>query len=151
VAARSKVWVLAAWILGSRIRTPLNAWMFVLVFLCRYRPCDGPTSRPRSPTNCRKKCSETSRRGGLGSPRTVKSQEGNKKTSNWCCIDVMWCNCCWLVWIMRRQTTTSEAVLHTKPKFFLIVYRQIQIILTLNFSFLPPFIHMYQNIVQVLS
>jgi hypothetical protein len=34
VAVRSEVWVLAGWLLGSWVRIPLKAWMFVLVFLC---------------------------------------------------------------------------------------------------------------------
>jgi hypothetical protein len=34
VAARSKVQVLAAWLLGSWVRIPLEPWMFVFVFLC---------------------------------------------------------------------------------------------------------------------
>jgi hypothetical protein len=43
VAARSKAYVLASWLLGSRVRNPLVAWMFVLMFiccvvLCRQRP-----------------------------------------------------------------------------------------------------------------
>jgi hypothetical protein len=38
--------VLAGWLLGSWVRNPLKAWMFVRVFLCcvvlcRQRPCDG--------------------------------------------------------------------------------------------------------------
>jgi hypothetical protein len=55
VAVRSEAWVLAGWLLGSWVRIPLKAWMFVRVFLCcvvlcRQRPCDGLITRPRSPT-----------------------------------------------------------------------------------------------------
>jgi hypothetical protein len=47
----------AGWLLGSWVRIPLKAWMFVRVFLCcvvlcRYRPCDGLITRPRSPAIC---------------------------------------------------------------------------------------------------
>jgi hypothetical protein len=57
VAVRSRAWVLAGWLLGSWVRIPLKAWMFVRVFLCcvvlcRQRPCDGLITRPRSPTIC---------------------------------------------------------------------------------------------------
>jgi hypothetical protein len=43
---------------GYRVRIPLEAWMFVLDFLCcvvlcRWRPCDELITRPRSPTICR--------------------------------------------------------------------------------------------------
>jgi hypothetical protein len=34
VAVRSEAWVLARWLLGSWVRIPLKAWMFVRVFLC---------------------------------------------------------------------------------------------------------------------
>jgi hypothetical protein len=34
VAVRSEAWVLACWLLGSWVRIPLKAWMFVRVFLC---------------------------------------------------------------------------------------------------------------------
>lgn len=34
VAARSKAWVLAAWILRFWVRIPLKTWMFVLGVLC---------------------------------------------------------------------------------------------------------------------
>jgi hypothetical protein len=34
VVVRSKAWVLAGWLLGSWVRIPLKAWMFVRVFLC---------------------------------------------------------------------------------------------------------------------
>jgi hypothetical protein len=34
VAVRSEAWVLASWLLGSWVRIPLKAWMFVRVFLC---------------------------------------------------------------------------------------------------------------------
>jgi hypothetical protein len=34
VAVRSEAWVLAGWLLGSWVRIPLKAWMFILVFLC---------------------------------------------------------------------------------------------------------------------
>jgi hypothetical protein len=34
VAMRSEAWVLAGWLLGSWVRIPLKAWMFVRVLLC---------------------------------------------------------------------------------------------------------------------
>jgi hypothetical protein len=34
VVVRSEAWVLAGWLLGSWVRVPLKAWMFVRVFLC---------------------------------------------------------------------------------------------------------------------
>jgi hypothetical protein len=34
VAVRSEAWVLVGWLLGSWVRIPLKAWMFVRVFLC---------------------------------------------------------------------------------------------------------------------
>jgi hypothetical protein len=34
VPMRSEVWILAIWLLGSWVRIPLKAWMFVRVFLC---------------------------------------------------------------------------------------------------------------------
>jgi hypothetical protein len=34
VAVRSEAWVLAGWLLGSWVRIPLKAWIFVRVFLC---------------------------------------------------------------------------------------------------------------------
>jgi hypothetical protein len=34
VAVRSEAWDLAGWLLGSWVRVPLKAWMFVRVFLC---------------------------------------------------------------------------------------------------------------------
>jgi hypothetical protein len=54
---RSETWALAGWLLGSRVRIPLKAWMFVRVFLCcvvlcRQRPCDRLITCPRSPTIC---------------------------------------------------------------------------------------------------
>jgi hypothetical protein len=56
VAVRSDAWVLSGWLLGSWVRIPLKAWMFVRVLccvvLCRQRPCDGQITRPRSPTIC---------------------------------------------------------------------------------------------------
>jgi hypothetical protein len=57
VAVRSEAWVLGGWLLGSWVRILLKAWMFVRVFLCcvvlcRYRPCDGLFTHPRSPTIC---------------------------------------------------------------------------------------------------
>jgi hypothetical protein len=57
VAVRSETWILAGWLLGSWVRIPIKAWMFVRVFLCcvvlcRYRPCDGLITRPRSPAIC---------------------------------------------------------------------------------------------------
>jgi hypothetical protein len=39
VAVLSEAWVLAGWLLGSWLRIPLKAWMFVLVFLCRVVLC----------------------------------------------------------------------------------------------------------------
>jgi hypothetical protein len=55
VAVRFEAWVLAGWLLGSWVRIPLKAWMFVGIFLCyvvlcRWRPCEGLITRPRSPT-----------------------------------------------------------------------------------------------------
>jgi hypothetical protein len=51
-----------AWTLGSWVRILLKAWMSVCAFIlclcwpvCRYRPCDGLITRPRSPTVCVKK------------------------------------------------------------------------------------------------
>jgi hypothetical protein len=32
--ALSEAWVLAGWLLGSWVRIPLKAWMFIRVFLC---------------------------------------------------------------------------------------------------------------------
>jgi hypothetical protein len=57
VAVRSEAWVLAGWLVGSWVRSPLKARMFVRVFLCcvvlcRYRPCDWLITRPRSSTIC---------------------------------------------------------------------------------------------------
>jgi hypothetical protein len=57
MAVRSEESVLAGWLLGSWVRIPLKAWMFVRVFLCcvvlcKYRPCDGLITHPRSPTIC---------------------------------------------------------------------------------------------------
>jgi hypothetical protein len=34
VAVWSEAWVLGGWLLGSWVRIPLKAWMFVRVFLC---------------------------------------------------------------------------------------------------------------------
>jgi hypothetical protein len=34
VAVRSEAWFLTGWLLGSWVRIPLKAWMFVRVFLC---------------------------------------------------------------------------------------------------------------------
>jgi hypothetical protein len=34
VTVQSEAWVLAGWLLGSWVRMPLKAWMFVRVFLC---------------------------------------------------------------------------------------------------------------------
>jgi hypothetical protein len=57
VAVRSEAWVSAGWLLGSWVRIPLKAWMYVRGFLCcivlcRWRPCDGLITHPRSPTVC---------------------------------------------------------------------------------------------------
>jgi hypothetical protein len=57
VAVWSEAWVLAGWLLGSGVRIPLKAWMFVRIFLCcvvlcTYRPCDGLITRPGNPTIC---------------------------------------------------------------------------------------------------
>jgi hypothetical protein len=46
------------------------AWMFVSVLLrcvvlCRYRPCDGVITRPRSPTVCRNKLGNPRKKRGL--------------------------------------------------------------------------------------
>jgi hypothetical protein len=41
--------------LESWVRILLKAWMSVCVFsvfMCRWRPCDGLITRPRSPTDC---------------------------------------------------------------------------------------------------
>lgn len=53
----SRVWLLAAWILGFWAWIPLSAWTFVLVFQChavlyKHRPCDGLTTNLKSPTKC---------------------------------------------------------------------------------------------------
>jgi hypothetical protein len=61
-------WSLIHW---SRVRIPIRAWMFVLVFLCfvvlcRQRPCDGLITRPRSPTICRNRLGRQKIRGGKG-------------------------------------------------------------------------------------
>jgi hypothetical protein len=53
----SKAYVLAAWVLGSWVRIPFEAWMFIFVFLCcallwRQRHCVGVIRRPGSPTRC---------------------------------------------------------------------------------------------------
>jgi hypothetical protein len=49
--------------LGSWVRIPLKVWMSVYTFIlclccrvCRYRPCDGLITRPRSPTVCENDC-----------------------------------------------------------------------------------------------
>jgi hypothetical protein len=39
VAVRSEAWILAGWLLGSWVRIPLKAWMFVRVFLCSVVLC----------------------------------------------------------------------------------------------------------------
>jgi hypothetical protein len=39
VAARSNAFVLAAWLVGSWVRIPLGAWMFVFVFLFYVNLC----------------------------------------------------------------------------------------------------------------
>jgi hypothetical protein len=41
VAVRSEAWVLTGWLLGSWVRIPLKAWMFVRVFLCWKLSCVG--------------------------------------------------------------------------------------------------------------
>jgi len=48
----SRVWFLTARTLGSWVRIPLDAWMYVGVclshsFMYRYRPCDGPVPSPK--------------------------------------------------------------------------------------------------------
>jgi hypothetical protein len=57
--------------LGSWVRNPLKAWMSVCAFimclccpLCRWRPCDGLITRPRSLTVCVKKIKELKKRPG---------------------------------------------------------------------------------------
>jgi hypothetical protein len=54
-AARPGGWALTSQTVGSWVWIPPKIWMFVrvflcCVFLCRYRPCDGLITRPRSPT-----------------------------------------------------------------------------------------------------
>jgi hypothetical protein len=66
VAARSKPWVLAASLLGTRVRIPLGAWMFVFVFYvvlsCVGRGlCDGLITRPEESYRVSKIDYETSR------------------------------------------------------------------------------------------
>jgi hypothetical protein len=34
MAVQSEAWVLASWLLGSWVKIPLKAWMFVRIFLC---------------------------------------------------------------------------------------------------------------------
>jgi hypothetical protein len=57
MVARSRVRVLAAWILESWVRIPFKTWMFVRVFLCcavlcMHRPWDGLITCPRNPDKC---------------------------------------------------------------------------------------------------
>jgi hypothetical protein len=52
-----KACLFSAWILRLRVRTPLEAWMFVPVFLCcavlcRQRLYAGLITHPRSPAKC---------------------------------------------------------------------------------------------------
>jgi hypothetical protein len=48
VAARSKAWVLAALLVRSWFRNPLEAWTFVFVLSCVGRGlCDGLITRPK--------------------------------------------------------------------------------------------------------
>jgi hypothetical protein len=80
VAVRSEAWVLAGWLLGSWVRIPLKAWMFVRVFLCcvvlcRWRPCDGLITRPRSPTICQNSSRNLLYVRRPGSKRTVEPQK----------------------------------------------------------------------------
>jgi hypothetical protein len=76
VAARSRAWILTACISGSWVWIPINALMFVLVFcaVLSYFPIQGvlPTAD--------KQGSETSRRDGLHSSRTVEPQ---RKKESW--------------------------------------------------------------------
>jgi hypothetical protein len=46
VAARSKVQVLTAWLLGSWVRIPLGTWMFVFEFVLPCALCEGLITRP---------------------------------------------------------------------------------------------------------
>jgi hypothetical protein len=64
---------------GSRVRIPLKAWMFVLVFiccvvLCRSRPRDELVTRPRSPTICLNRWGNQKIRGGEGPKLDYRSQ-----------------------------------------------------------------------------
>jgi hypothetical protein len=48
---------LPTWMLGSWVRIPLKAWMFICiysVFVCRKWSCDGLIPRTKSPTDCLK-------------------------------------------------------------------------------------------------
>jgi hypothetical protein len=82
VAVRSEAWVLAGWLLGSWVRIPLKAWMFVRVFLCRvvlcrYRPCDGLITHPRGPTTCLTSSKNLLYVRRPGSKTTVEPREEN--------------------------------------------------------------------------
>jgi hypothetical protein len=75
--------VLAGWLLGSWVRIPLKAWMFVRVFLCcvvlcRWRSCDGLMTRPRSPTICLNSSRNLLYVRRQKSKRTVEPQEKKK-------------------------------------------------------------------------
>jgi hypothetical protein len=57
-------------VISREINLPLKAWMsvcvysvFVLYCVCRLRPCDGLSTRPRSPTDCVKKITKLKRPG----------------------------------------------------------------------------------------
>jgi hypothetical protein len=58
VAALSLSWAFIAGKLGSWVRIPLKAWLFLFVFLCwavlcRTTSCDGLIIRPRNHTSCK--------------------------------------------------------------------------------------------------
>lgn len=58
LTAQSRSWVLAAWLLGSRVRIPLKSWMFYPVCLCcdvryRQRTCEGLITHAESPSKCK--------------------------------------------------------------------------------------------------
>jgi hypothetical protein len=88
LAARSAARAFDSSYTGSRVRIPLKAWMFVLVFLycivlCRYRPCDELITRPRSPTVCRNRLRNQKIIEGEGPKLDYRSQW------RWCKIGVI--------------------------------------------------------------
>jgi hypothetical protein len=74
---RGASWLIGYW-LGSWVRIPLKARMFVLVFLCRQRHCNRKTPVPRSLPSVEKRGSGTSRSSGLRSPRTLEPNREEK-------------------------------------------------------------------------